>query len=439
MYNIIYARDKEYSNMNPLISDYINIMNSYNKGILIFELFTDKVYINEVIEKIFEINKDNQKITNFMNKIRKDEILLNNTEEEIYINDFNTKIRVSLKKIKEKKEIKYIICTIEEVFLSNELNDHNKMDEMILKDIIGNSKEIVELKKKIKKASKTDSTILLMGESGTGKEVFAKAIHRISTRSDKPFVAINCGAIPDTLIESEIFGYEKGAFTGANQKGKQGKFEQANGGTIFLDEIENMSTFLQMKLLRVLEDRKVTRVGGLDEIPLDIRIIAATNYNLKEMVNKGQFRKDLYFRLNIVKLNIPNLKERSNDILLLSKHFIRIFSNKMKKEILGLSEEVAEIFLNYEWEGNVRELRNTIEYAMNFEESSYITKENLPEQFFSNNTNIKTDMKFKTIEELEQKAIERALDYFGWDEQGKQKASEVLGISRSSIYRKVNK
>jgi len=157
------------------------------------------------------------------------------------------------------------------------------------------------------------------------------------------------------------------------------------------------------------------------------------------MVDKGQFRKDLYFRLNIVKLNIPHLKERGNDILLLSKYFIRIFSNKMKKEILGLSKDVSEIFLNHEWEGNVRELRNTIEYAMNFEESNYITKENLPEQFFSNNTNIKTDMKFKTIEELEKRAIEKALDYFGWDEQGKQKASEVLGISRSSIYRKVSK
>ena len=207
------------------------------------------------------------------------------------------------------------------------------------------------------------------------------------------------------MIESEVFGYEKGAFTGANQKGKPGKFEQANGGVIFLDEIENMSTFLQMKLLRVLEDRKVTRVGGLDEIPLDIRIVAATNYNLKEMIDKGQFRKDLYFRLNIVKLNIPSLKERGNDILLLSKYFIRILSNKMKKEILGLSQEVAEIFLNHEWEGNVRELRNTIEYALNFEESNYITRENLPEQFFINNTDIKTDMKFKTIDELEREQL----------------------------------
>ncbi|HSQ90262.1 sigma-54 interaction domain-containing protein [Romboutsia sp.] len=439
MYNIICARNKEYSNMNPLISNYIDIMNSYNKGILIFESYTNNVYTNEVIEKIFEINKNDLKIKKIINKIRENKTLLNNTEKEIYINDFNMKITVSLKNIKEKKEIKYIICTIEDIFLLNKSNDNKKMDEMILEDIIGNSKEIIELKKKIKKASKTDSTILLMGDSGTGKEVFAKTIHRISTRSGNPFVAINCGAIPDTLIESEIFGYEKGAFTGANQKGKPGKFEQANGGVIFLDEIENMSTFLQMKLLRVLEDRKVTRVGGLDEIPLDIRIVAATNYNLKEMVDKGQFRKDLYFRLNIVKLNIPHLKERGNDILLLSKYFIRIFSNKMKKEIVGLSKEVAEIFLNHEWEGNVRELRNTIEYAMNFEESNYITKENLPEQFFSNNTNIKTDIKFKTIEELEKRAIERALDYFGWDEQGKQKASEVLGISRSSIYRKVSK
>lgn len=438
MHNIICCTNEVHFNMNPLIIDYIDIMNSYNKGILIFELSNNNIYINQNIEDVFEFNKGDEKINTFINKIMQNEIPFNGTQKEIYINNFNMRIRLILKNIKEKKEIKYIICTLEDVKLLNESNNCIKVDEIILKDIIGESKAVIELKKKIKKAAKTDSTILLMGDSGTGKEVFAKTIHRVSSRKDKPFIAINCGAIPDTLIESEIFGYEKGAFTGANQKGKPGKFEQANGGTIFLDEIENMSTFLQMKLLRVLEDRTAIRVGGLEEISLDVRIIAATNYNLEEMVSKGKFRKDLYYRLNIVKLNIPFLKERGNDILLLSKYFIRIFSKKMRKEMFDLSEDVKQIFLNYEWKGNVRELRNTIEYAMNFEESNYITKSNLPEQFFSNNIGFENNRQFKTIAELQKEAIEKALDYFGWDENGRQKAAEVLGISRSSIYRKVS-
>lgn len=439
MYEIICSEMTTYSNLEPLMIDFMDIMNNYNKAIIIFEYFTGYYYVNDVAQKIFSYPMNENNIESFIDAVDFSEASVLKQSKKIDFELLNIKVGVSFKQIIGQDTIKYIMCTLEDVVYIHDVEKEQSLDEMILKDIIGESSVISSLKHKIKKVSITDSTVLLMGETGTGKELFAKTIHRISNRKNNPFVAINCGAIPDTLIESELFGYEKGAFTGADLKGKVGKFEQANGGTIFLDEIENMSNLLQMKLLRVLEDRKIIRVGGMKEIPIDIRIIAATNYNLYEMVKKNEFRKDLYYRLNIVKLNIPDLKERHEDILLLSRHFIRIFSNKMKKKVFDLSEEVKAIFLGYSWEGNVRELRNSIEYAMNFEDSNYISKINLPEQFTSDVIEVNTEPVFKTIADLEREQIERALNHFGWDDKGRQRAAEVLGISRSSIYRKISK
>lgn len=291
----------------------------------------------------------------------------------------------------------------------------------------------------VKKAAKSDSTILIVGETGTGKEMFAKTIHRLSDRGGHPFVAINCGAIPDALIESELFGYDKGSFTGADTKGKIGKFEYGDKGTVFLDEIENMSVLLQMKLLRVLEERSLIRVGGLEEIPIDVRVLAATNTDLKSMVDRGEFRRDLYYRLNIIKLEVPKLSDREGDVLLLSQHFIKMFAIKMKKNVTGLSDEVVKLFLNQRWEGNVRELRNIIEYAMNFEETQHIERDSLPDHFFLNASDTGKIPSFRTLAEIERDEIERALNYFGWDDKGKVQVAKVLNISRSSIYRKVLK
>ncbi len=244
--------------------------------------------------------------------------------------------------------------------------------------IIGESpamKRMMTLARKV--AESEASSVLLQGESGTGKDLVAKAIHYGSRRSEGPFVAINCAAIPATLLESELFGYEKGAFTDAKNR-KEGMFEQAEGGTVFLDEIGELELGLQAKLLRVLEEGAFRRVGGLRDIPLDVRVIAASNRDLKTESEAGHFRLDLYYRLSVIQIDIPPLRERDTDVLLLSEYYINQFNQKLRKQIRGLSPEVIDIFRHYPWRGNVRELRNVIERVMILEETDYVTAQWLP-------------------------------------------------------------
>jgi transcriptional regulator with PAS, ATPase and Fis domain len=226
-------------------------------------------------------------------------------------------------------------------------------------------------------AASEAGTILLEGENGTGKDLIAKTLHYQSVRQAEPFIAINCAAIPETLLESELFGYEKGAFTDARSQ-KRGLFELANKGTLFLDEIGEIPLVLQAKLLRVLEDQTFRRLGGLQDIVVDIRLIAATNKNLREAVKERAFRQDLYFRLNVIQIQIPALRERPDDIAPLTSFFIGHYNRKFKRSILGVTPETEAILLRYEWPGNVRELRNAIERAMILEESSYLTPPSLP-------------------------------------------------------------
>lgn len=236
-------------------------------------------------------------------------------------------------------------------------------------------KKAIELAKRV--AQSDVSAILLHGETGTGKDLFARAIHYASERRDSPYLAINCAALPANLIESEIFGYEKGAFTDAKAK-KEGLFEQAQGGTIFLDEIGELEIGLQAKLLRVLEENTFRRVGGLKDLPLDVRVVAASNRDLKAEAELNKFRLDLYFRLSVIRVDIPPLRKRSDDILLLADYYIEKTNLKRSKKLKGLSDETAKIFLNYEWLGNVRELRNVIERASILEDSEFVTTEHLP-------------------------------------------------------------
>ncbi|WP_027365162.1 sigma-54-dependent Fis family transcriptional regulator [Desulfotruncus alcoholivorax] len=312
-------------------------------------------------------------------------------------------------------------------------------------DIIGNSTVIKEVKSKAAKIAGSNSTILILGESGTGKEVFARAIHAGSTHSHKPFVPINCGAIPENLLESELFGYEEGAFTGARRGGKPGKIELANGGTLFLDEIGNMSLYLQAKLLRVLQERNIERVGGTQVIPVDIRVIAATNNDLQEMVQKGRFREDLYYRLSVIPLVIPPLRERREDIPLLLDHYRRRFSKLLGKSTEGFSKESMRLCLEYSWPGNVRELINAVEYAINLEEGSYIMPESLPPRLRNGNGKDKklqlpnSPVEIRPLEQVEKEAISNALERYGWTEEGKTRAAAALGISRATIYRKISK
>ncbi len=304
--------------------------------------------------------------------------------------------------------------------------------------IIGTSTEIDEIKEKMKLIASTDSTVLIRGETGTGKSIFARAIHEESPRRKNSFVSISCAAIPAPLLESELFGYEEGAFTGARKGGKPGKFELAHGGTIFLDEIGDMPLDFQVKLLHVIENKSIARIGGVSFRDVDVRIIAATNRDLEELIAEGKFREDLFYRINVIPFTLPVLRNRKDDILLLMHHFLDHYSVRLNKKISGFEEGAREALLAYPWPGNVRELENAIEYAINIEASSKITRESLPEKitryFISRDA-----LGVEDIPSLEQKAIKAALQKYGNTTWGKEMAAAALGISRATLYRKLKR
>ncbi|MEH7389323.1 sigma-54-dependent Fis family transcriptional regulator [Bacillus sp. JJ1474] len=309
--------------------------------------------------------------------------------------------------------------------------------------IVGASPQIKEVKEYAYKVSQSQSTILIQGESGTGKEEFARAIHLASTRREGPFITVNCGAIPEHLLESELFGYEKGAFTGANNNGKPGKFELAHKGSIFLDEIGEMPSLLQVKLLRVLQEREIEHLGGTSPIPVDVRVIAATNKDLHAMVKKGTFREDLYFRLNVIPIIIPPIRSRKEDILVLGEHFISKFNELFQANVLGFGEDVKELMLNYPWQGNVRELKNFIEYLFNFINNGWVTMDGAQELIFrkldiNKGNNTSTAPSF-SLREMEKEMIIKALDYVRHHGLNIENASQLLGIGRATLFRKINK
>jgi transcriptional regulator with PAS, ATPase and Fis domain len=283
---------------------------------------------------------------------------------------------------------------------------------------------------------------LVRGETGTGKELAVRAIHSLSPRRNAPFVAINCSAIPDTLLESELFGYEEGTFTGAKSGGKAGQFEFANGGTIFLDEIGDMPLHLQAKMLRVLQDKVVQRVGGHHSIQLDIRVIAATNQDLESKIEQKEFREDLYYRLNVIPLMIPPLRKRSMDILPLTSFFLSRFNKLLDKDISEISEEFKTAIVQYDWPGNIRELQNAIEYAINIENNNVLTKESLPPkiQNWIKTNSVDEELNLDSrIVELEREMMLKVLQIHGADAEGVIKVAETLGISRSTLYRKAKR
>ncbi|MCI6640374.1 MAG: sigma 54-interacting transcriptional regulator [Pygmaiobacter massiliensis] len=249
-------------------------------------------------------------------------------------------------------------------------------------DIVATSQAIQDLLGRVKTAAKHTSNVLILGESGTGKEMFARMIHANSDRKDGPFVTINCAAIPETLLESELFGYEEGSFTGARKGGRIGKFMLADRGTLFLDEIGDMPLYLQAKLLRVLQERKVDRLGGAAPVDVDVRIVAATNRNLEEMIRNREFRDDLYYRLSVIPFVIPPLRQRKEDVVALVKHFIAKYNTKLDKQIEGIQEDALNLLLAYDWPGNVRELENCLEYMMNFERTPRLTPASMPPKLF---------------------------------------------------------
>lgn len=305
-------------------------------------------------------------------------------------------------------------------------------------EILGTSKAIREIKDQAGKVARSQSTVLITGESGTGKGLFARSIHYVSDRKEHPFVTVNCGAIPDTLLESELFGYEPGAFTGANRTGKVGKFELANGGTLFLDEIGDLSFHLQVKLLHVLQHREIERIGGKRTIPIDVRIIAATHRNLEQMMKAGEFREDLYFRLHVIPLHIPSLRERKEDILPLLDYALRKYTQIIDKNIYGFTEEALNCLKSYDWPGNIRELENAVEYAVNMEIGESITLDALPKRLRQAQRPLPSSLSLKEqLEVVEREIIQSQLTQTGYSLQGKRDAARLLGISESTLYRRI--
>ncbi len=303
------------------------------------------------------------------------------------------------------------------------------------KIFIFNSPQMQNVYTKIQKVTKTTTNVLITGESGTGKEVVAKIIHENSNRADKPFIPVNCGAIPESLIESEFFGYVKGAFTGANPKGKIGFFEQADGGTIFLDEIGDMPLPLQVKLLRVLQEKTISPIGSDKTKQIDIRIIAATNKDLENLVQENKFREDLYYRLNVFPIDIPSLCNRPRDIEELSEYFIIKYSKAFNISPKNISKEVMKAFIAYNWPGNIRELKNVIEYIINVvdEKDPMISLKHLPPKFLNHNEK----KEIKTLAEMEKEAIKILMERYGTSSKDKIKIAETLDISLATLYRKI--
>ncbi len=320
----------------------------------------------------------------------------------------------------------------ENIYLRGELEAKTEFEM-----VIGKSKAMRDVLDIVRRVSPTESTVLITGESGTGKELIAREIHLHSLRRQAPFVVVDCGALVETLFESELFGHVKGSFTGAHET-KHGRFEVADGGTIFFDEISNIGLNIQVKLLRVIQEREITRIGSSKPIKVDVRILAATNEDLAEAVRKGKFREDLFYRLSVVPIQLPALRERKEDIPLLVEHFLRKYNKRAKKNIEGVSPRAIKALAEYDWPGNIRELENTIERAVVLSKTNGIDMEDLMYHGISASTGLAASAggKYRTLEEIEKEHIKAVLQaQFG----NKSRAAEVLGIDRKTLWAKVKK
>jgi len=352
--------------------------------------------------------------------------------------DYLTKpFKIEEVKLVVAKALEALALRRENVYLRRELQERHRFP-----GIIGSSPKMLALYELMEKVAGISSTVLITGESGTGKELVARAIHYNGPRADRPFVAINCGAIPEQLLESELFGHVKGSFTGAVSN-KAGLFEVANGGTLFLDEVAETSPAIQVKLLRVLQDRAFRRVGGTEDIKVDVRLVAATNKDLKEAIQEGRFREDLYYRLSVIPIHVPSLRERREDIPALVLHFLKKYGKENHREGIGISPEAMEILERYPWPGNVRELENVIERAVALESLDILTPNSLPEELRRAGAEAGEAQKMElppegvdledVVANLERDLILSALERAGWVQT---RAAQMLGINfRSFRYR----
>ena len=425
------------------------IIESINKGVIVSDKNNTILSINEIARKKLKVGVEY--IGKEMKLISQNDYLMNEEVFKLLISEreFNVVGKViSLTSFDNKRNNIFIFEDIKRIS-KNIAEITNNTNVISIDDIYGNSIATQNLKENILKVADTSSTVLITGESGTGKELVARSLHSHSNRRDKPFVVINCSAIPDSLLESELFGYVKGAFTGADNSGRMGKFELANTGVIFLDEIGDMPLYLQAKILRVIQEKKIERIGSNKSIDLDIKIIAATNVDLEKKIKEQKFRSDLYYRLNVIPIKLLPLRERKEDILPIVEKLINKYNRISNKYISSIDEEVKRALLDYNWPGNVRELENVIELMFNMSGNNHIlSKEFLPESLnhekVSQSTCIQSiikteDEELVDFEVLEKKYILRALKKYGDSTEGKKSISNKMGIGLTTLYRKMKK
>ncbi|MGL5329368.1 MAG: sigma 54-interacting transcriptional regulator [Peptostreptococcaceae bacterium] len=433
------------------------IINNVDKSIVILDTQNKISYVNNLANLSLDLKNDGIGLELNVVNYKKS----TNNKEVINI-EINKKIYSTIAKI---IPVYPYIKNYDKIIIFDNILDNANNDKEYINSlwginkcdtIIGSSQAMARVKNSIKRLSKSSSTVLISGESGTGKELIARAIHAEGNRSDKPFIAINCAAIPENLLESELFGYIKGAFSGASNSGRIGKFELANEGVIFLDEIGDLSIHLQAKLLRVLQERKFARVGSNKLIDLDIKVIAATNKDLLKLVNEGKYREDLYYRLNVIPINLPPLRDRDGDIQEIMNSFIHKYSMELGILNINIDKKVINMIDNYNWPGNIRELENAVEYMMNLVgEDGIILEDMLPVDilnYYQKNKskeliNDKNCVKFNDIDmnydkilslkDLELKYINTLLDKHGRDTKSKKYIAKSLGIGLATLYRKL--
>ncbi|WP_300392588.1 sigma 54-interacting transcriptional regulator [Fusobacterium sp.] len=425
------------------------ILNNMTKGVLVSDCHDIILMINNIGLKKLKLSSDY--LGKKIKLITQNETIMNEEVYKLIIenNEYNVAGKIiPLALPNGKKSNAFLFDDIQKI--NNSIVQITNADNTInLDNIIGNSHATLSLKEYIKKVANSTSTVLITGESGTGKELVARSLHNQGDRKDKPFVVINCSAIPDTLLESELFGYVKGAFTGANQNGRMGKFELANNGVIFLDEIGDMPLYLQAKLLRVIQDKKIERIGSNKSINLDIRIIAATNVDLLKNIKEKKFRSDLFYRLNVIPISILPLRERKEDIIPIINNLIYKYNKISDKFVHTIEKEVLTALTEYNWPGNVRELENVIELMINMSsDEGIITKNMLPKNILnnsentsisSNNLTFKENITLENFEKIEKEYIEKALLIYGNDTESKKYISEKMNIGLTTLYRKIKK
>ncbi|WP_392566220.1 sigma 54-interacting transcriptional regulator [Utexia brackfieldae] len=358
----------------------------------------------------------------------KHNLLANNTNFEIFLKHMSSLLESKLLTLKQNIQLGEQLDEV--MAITRQQQD--------LPRFIGHDPCIEAMMSLVNRVCDSASTILITGESGTGKDVLAKTIHRRSHRAKHMMVSVNCGAIAESLIESELFGYEAGAFTGASKQGHMGKFELANGGTLFLDEIGEMSLSAQTKLLRVLQERVIQRIGGKKDIPVDVRVICATNQNLLKLVEEKKFRMDLFYRINVIPVTIPPLRERKSDIPLLISQFLAYFNQALKKSITLQDEKVLQTLIAYDWPGNVRELKNMVEYLVNIKEQGAVHLSDLPAHLVSKNfIELGTDLSLKDLMLEQERQLLKVMLVDAPTTEDKRQLAQKLGISLSSLYRKM--